>query len=68
VFFRGGPYGQGRRHYRWPERALARATYWRVRLRGGRGGMFFVDRRRVYADQIEWRRRLGLPDEPVARL
>jgi hypothetical protein len=67
-FFRAGPYGLGRRHYRWPERLLAWATYWRVRLRGGRGGMFFVDRRRVYADQIAWRRRLGLPDEPIARL
>jgi hypothetical protein len=30
--------------------------------------MFFVDRRRVYADQIEGRHRLGLPDEPVAKL
>jgi catechol 2,3-dioxygenase-like lactoylglutathione lyase family enzyme len=68
AYFRGGPYGRGRRHYRWPERLLARVTYWRVRLRGGRGGMFFVDRRRVYADQIEGRRRLGLPDEPVARM
>jgi hypothetical protein len=67
-YFTGGPYGRGRREYRLPERALAWATYWRVRLRGGRGGMFFVDRRRIYADQIEGRRRLGLPDEPVARL
>jgi hypothetical protein len=67
-YFRGGPYGEGRRHYRWPERTLAWVTYWRVRLRGGRGGMFFVDRRRVYADQIEGRRRRGLPDEPIARL
>jgi hypothetical protein len=30
--------------------------------------MYFVDRRRVYADQIEARRRLGQPDEPVARM
>jgi hypothetical protein len=68
TFFQGGPYGCGRRHYRWPERLLAWATYVRVRLRGGRGGMFFVDRRRIYADQIEARRRIGLPDEPIARL
>jgi hypothetical protein len=67
-YFQAGPYGRGRRHYRWPERLLAWGTYLRVRLRGGRGGMFFVDRRRVYADQIESRRRLGLPDEPVARM
>jgi hypothetical protein len=68
VYFRDGPYGTGRRHFRWPERLLAWVTYWRIRLRGGRGGMFFVDRRRVYADQIERRRQLGLADEPVARL
>jgi hypothetical protein len=67
-YFQGGPYGNGRRHYRWPERLLAWATYWRVRLRGGRGEMFFVDRRQVYADQIEWRRRLGLADEPIVKL
>jgi hypothetical protein len=67
-FFRDGPYGAGRRHFRWPEKLLAWVTYWRVRLRGGRGGMFFVDRRRAYADQIERLRQLGLPDTPVARL
>src|SRR5262245_6193115 len=67
IYFQSGPYGQGRTHYRWPEKLLAWATYWRVRLRGRRGGMFFVDRRRVYADQIEHRRRMGLPDEPIAR-
>jgi hypothetical protein len=67
-FFQQGPYGPGRRHYRWPERLLAWATYWRIRLRGGKGGMFFVDRRRVYADQIESRRRQGLADEPIARM
>ena len=68
VYFQAGPYGAGRSEYRWPERLLAWATYWRVRLRGDRGGMFFVDRRRVYADQIRARRRLGLADEPIARL
>ncbi|MPZ20642.1 MAG: hypothetical protein GEV06_22435 [Luteitalea sp.] len=68
VYFCGGPYGRGRRHVLWPERLLAWATYWRVRLRRGRGGMFFVDRRRVYADEIERRRRRGLPDVPVARM
>jgi hypothetical protein len=67
-WFQEGPYDRGRQEYRWPERLLAWMTYWRVRLRGERGGMFFVDRRRVYADQIEKRRRLGLADEPVARL
>jgi hypothetical protein len=67
-YFRDGPYGTRRRHFRWPERLRAWATYWRIRLRADRGGMFFVDRREVYADQIERRRRLGLPDRPIARL
>ncbi len=67
VYFRGR-YGGGRRYARWPEKLLAWATYLRVRLRGGKGGMFFVDRRVVYADQIGRRKKLGLPDEPVARL
>jgi hypothetical protein len=60
--------GGGRRRSRWPERLLAWGTYWRVRLRGVRGGMFFVDRREVYADQLEHLRRMGLADEPIARL
>jgi hypothetical protein len=67
-YFQGGPYSSTRRSYRWPERMLAWATYWRVRARGGRGGMYFVDRRRVYADQMDARRRAVLADEPVARL
>jgi hypothetical protein len=68
VYFLGGPYGGGRRRAAWPERLLAWATYWRVRLRGGRGGMYFVDRREAYADQIEWRHKVGLPDEPIAKM
>jgi hypothetical protein len=68
AYFRGGPYGGGRRRATWPERLLARLTYWRVRLRGARGGMSFVDRRKAYADQIESRRKLGLPDEPIAKM
>jgi len=61
-------YGHGRTTSRWPERMLAWLTYYRVRLRGGKGGMFFVDRREVYADQIDRRARLGLVDEPIAPL
>lgn len=63
-----GEYGGGRRFARWPERLLALATYWRIRARGGKGGMFFVDRRKAYSDQIERQRRLGRADEPIARL
>lgn len=65
-YFRG-EYGGGRTAARWPEKLLAWGTYWRVRLRGAKGGMFFVDRRKVFADLIEQRKKLGLPDEPVAR-
>jgi len=67
-YFQKGPYDLGRQTYRWPERLLTFATYWRVRMRGARGGMFFVDRRKVYADQIEARVRSGLSDLPIARL
>lgn len=56
-----------RRTTLWPERLLAWVTYQRIRLRGSKGGMFFVDRRRVMAEQIARRARRGLPDEPIAR-
>jgi hypothetical protein len=68
VYFQGGPYDGGRDHPVWPEKLLARLTYWRVRARGRKGGMFFVDRRRVYSDQIGHRLARGLTDEPVAKL
>jgi hypothetical protein len=67
-YFQDECYGGGRTHYRWPERLLAWATYLRVRMRGSKGGLFFVDRRRAYADLIQSRRNLGLPDEPIAKL
>jgi len=62
-----GRYGGGRTAPRWPEKVLAWATYWRVRLRGAKGGMFFVDRREVFADLLEQRKKAGVPDEPIAR-
>jgi hypothetical protein len=63
-----GEYGGGRTFVRWPEKLLAWVTYWRIRMRGGKGGMFFVNRRRVYADQLDRRRNAGIPDEPIAKL
>jgi len=68
VYFTEGPYDRGRDHALWPEKLLAWFTYWRVRMRGAKGGMFFVDRRRVYADQIQNRLARGLVDEPQVRL
>ena len=63
AYFRGANYATGRRHAAWPEKLLAWVTYFRVRLRGAKGGMFFVDRRTVYADQID-----PATDEPLARM
>ncbi len=68
AYFNGGPYRGPRDTARWPEKALAWTTYWRIRLRGGKGGVFFVDRRKLYADQISQRERLGVADEPIARM
>jgi hypothetical protein len=63
-----GEYGGGRRLARWPEKALAWATYWRIRLRGGKGGVFFVNRERAYADHLERLKKVGVTEEPVTRL
>lgn len=57
----------GRSRAIFPERLLAWVNHQRVRLRGRRGGMFFVDRRSVYADEIERRVSRGLPEEDRAR-
>lgn len=67
-YFADGPYAGGRGEATWPEKLLAGGTHLRVKLRGARGGMFFVDRRAVFADRLARRRRLGRPDEPVGRL
>ena len=66
-YFMAGPYDTGRDQALWPEKLLALGTYWRVRMRGNKGGMFFVDRRKVYADQIQNRVTRGKDDEPQAR-
>jgi hypothetical protein len=66
--FFAAEYGGGRRCALWPEKLLAWMTYWRVRMRGGKGGMYFVDRERAYADQLERQRRHGIPDKPIAKL
>ena len=67
AYLTNGPYLNGRRGAKWPEKALAWLTYLRVRIRGARGGMFFIDRRKVYEDQIRNREARGLSDEPQAR-
>jgi hypothetical protein len=57
-----------RREARWPEKLLALFANHRVRLRGSRGGLFFVDRRKLLAAKLERMRKAGIPDEPVAAL
>jgi hypothetical protein len=67
-YFLDGPYCGWRAEPLWPEKLLARYTHWRTRLRGSRGGLFFVDRRQLQADQLRHLAELGLPDEPIAAL
>ena len=66
-WFQGNYTPTRRRSTTWAEYLLAWVTYQRVRVRGPRGGMFFVDRRRVMADQIARKARRGVADEPIAR-
>lgn len=67
LYFQGGPYDHGRDHAIVPEKLLAWGNYYRVKMRRRKGGMFFVDRRRVYADQIASREARGLQDEDRAQ-
>lgn len=67
-YFTQLPYRGFRREPLWPEKLLAQYTYWRIRMRGARGGLFFVDRRRLLADDLEALRRQGVRDQPIARL
>ncbi len=67
VYMTQGPFNSGRKSALWPEKALAWATYMRVKIRGAKGGMFFIDRRKIYEDQIRNRGARGLSDEPQAR-
>jgi hypothetical protein len=52
----------------WPEKLLARFTHSRIRRRGMRGGLFFVDQRKLVAEQLRWRQQFGLAYEPIAPL
>jgi len=67
-YFLEAPYRGWRREPLWPEKLLAHYTNWRVRSRGAKGGLFFVDRRKLQADQLRRLAEQGIPDEPVARL
>jgi hypothetical protein len=67
-YFTAGPYHGWRSEPLWPEKLLARWTYWRIRMRGSRGGLFFVDRRQLLAEKLEQMQRQGIPDEPIARI
>jgi len=54
-YMQRGPYHGERDAAIWPEKTLAKVNDLRIRLRGQKSGMFFVDRRKVYADQIKAR-------------
>ncbi len=61
------PYRGPRREALWPEKLLALSTYWRIRLRGERGGLFFVDRRRLSNGDMGAMHQ-GMAEPPIARL
>jgi len=65
-YFTAMPYRGWRREPLWPEKLLARYTHWRIRRRGARGGLFFVDRRKLIADQLRRLQEQGVADEPIA--
>lgn len=65
-FFRDGPYDRGRASPKWPEKFLAWATHLRVKARGARGGLFFIDRRRLLAARLARRKARGVADMPVS--
>ncbi len=67
-YFQNGPYQGTRETARWPERLLAHLTHRRIRLRGSKGGLFFVDRRELLAAKLARMEREGVADEPVAPL
>ncbi len=46
-YFQDGPYRGERATTRWPENLLAWATDWRVRARGERENLYFVDKRKI---------------------
>lgn len=67
-YFQKGPYRGDRCEARWPEKLLAHWTTWRVRRRGSKGGLFFVDRRRLLAARLQREKAQGILDEPVSAL
>jgi hypothetical protein len=67
-YFTAPLYRGWRRQPLWPEKLLARYTNWRIRLRGARGGLFFVDRRKLLAEQLRRLAEQGVSDEPIARI
>lgn len=67
-YFQQPPYRGCRRQSLWPEKLLAHYTYWRICLRGERGGLFFVDRRRLSARCLEMQRPPLSRDPPIAEI
>lgn len=67
-YLQAGPYIGYRDRACLPERLLAQAHHWRVSLRGKRGGMYFIDRRKIYTERTVKFLPDQVPDEDRAPL
>jgi hypothetical protein len=67
-YFTHAGYEGTRREACWLEKLFAFYTYLRIRMRGSRGGLFFVDRRKLVAAKLQRLQAQGLRDEAIASL
>ncbi len=67
-YFTDGPYRGDRTGPRWPEKLLVSWITRRIRWRGAKGNLQFVDRRRLLAARLQRLREQAISDEPVAAL
>jgi hypothetical protein len=55
------------RYQEFPQTELHTTAYFRGEC-GGKGGMYFVNREKAYADQLERMKKHGIADEPIAKM
>lgn len=67
-YLQRGPYFGTRSAATWAEKLLAKGNDLRIRARGVKGGMFFIDRREIYRDQIASREQRGLNQDDRAQI
>jgi hypothetical protein len=63
IYFTDGPYRGEQSGPRWPEKLLVHWMSQRIRWRGTKGNLVFVDRRRLLGTQLERMQRDGIPIE-----